>query len=134
MITVTVQGDTPELLAAHVAWLNAKLGGNNIVAEVKAKKTADKAIEKAAAKPEPAPQASAEVSADVELANDKTTAPSVGADPIDKAALQKVASAKSKTHGVEKVKDLIAKFGGKNINTTPDERLAELKTALEELA
>ena len=127
-ITVTVQGDTPELLAAHVAWLHAKLGGAEVIAEVKAKKTADKAIEKAASKPESAAPVQTEVAA-------AEVAPvPAAADPIDKAALQKIASAKSKTHGVETVKVLIAKFGGKNINSTPDEKLAELQTALEELA
>ena len=130
-ITVTVQGDTPELLATHVAWLHAKLGGAEVIAEVKAKRTAKEAIDKASSKPEPAAPAVSVAQAEEQQ---PTPTEQVAADPIDKAALQKIASAKSKTHGVEKVKELIAKYGGKNINTTPDEKLAELQTALDELA
>ena len=128
-ITVTVQGETPELLAAHVAWLHAKLGGAEVIAEVKAKRQAKEAIDKAASKPEPvAPEPVGEPAGEQPAQSQEATA------PIDKAALQKIASAKSKTVGVEKVKELIAKFGGKNINTTPDEKLVELQAALEELA
>ena len=130
-ITVTVQGDTPELLATHVAWLHAKLGGAEVIAEVKAKRQAKEAIDKASSKPEPAAPAVSVAQAEEQQ---PTPTEQVAADPIDKAALQKIASAKSKTHGVEKVKELIAKYGGKNINTTPDEKLAELQTALDELA
>jgi hypothetical protein len=128
MISINVQAETPELLTAHVAWLHAKLGGAEVIAEVKAKRTAKEAIDKAQSKPEPVAAIPAS-----EEKQEVAPAPAA-ADPIDKAALQKVASAKSKTHGVEKVKELIAKFGGKNINTTPDEKLVELQSALEELA
>lgn len=113
--------------------------------ESKAEKTAEAAVSKAKSKKKPqsaegeitdsdgSDQPSAQVAA-VEVA-DTTPAPiiSEAVTPADKAEIQKLAQAKSKTAGVEAVKTAIAKFGGKNINSTPDEKLIELKVALEAL-
>ncbi len=128
MITLTFQATDWDEMKATLAGVVAKV--EVAAAEVKAKRTAKEAIEKAASKPEPA----APVADAVAPSAPPAISPPEAAVPVDKAALQKIASAKSKTLGVEKVKELISRFGGKNINTTPDEKLAELQVALEELA
>lgn len=128
MITITVSGDTPEVIAAHTTWLAQKLGGIDLIKEVRAKQTAEKAIEKAiekaanTSKPEPTQD---------ESPSDTATPAQVNA--ADKAEVQRLAQGKSKTAGAEAVKNCIAQFGGKTINTTPAEKLAELRAALEAL-
>lgn len=67
-------------------------------------------------------------------AQSEAVAPSHSASSADKQAVQKLAQAKSKTSGAQAVKDAIARFGGKSINETPADKLAELKDALEALA
>lgn len=124
MITITVSGDTPEVIAAHTTWLAQKLGGIDLIKEVCAKQTAEKAIEKAAntSKPEP-----------IQDESPSDTATSAQVNAADKAEVQRLAQGKSKTAGAEAVKNCIAQFGGKTINTTPAEKLAELRAALEAL-
>jgi len=112
MITVTVQGDTPELLAAHVAWLHAKLGGEQVIAEVKARKQADKAIEKAKAEPAPAVEQ-----------------PTEAAIPASVATLEEVrAKLTAVSQGGKKaeVKALIAEYGVSSVTALPSEKYGEI--------
>ena len=125
MISITVTGDTPQILAAHVAWLSDKLGGTDVIADViehkekKAKVTAEKAISKAKDR-------DAEGSAPAH------------STPVDVAPtikeLMDLASAKSKIVGSERVKGVIGACGAKTIKELPADRLPELKLNLEMLS
>jgi hypothetical protein len=88
------------------------------VQEAEAQVVAEEAIEKAS---KPKKQKPVEV------------VPEAPAEEIDPAALQAIASAKSKTAGVSAVKDVIAQFGVTAIRLLDKEKLPELKLALEAL-
>jgi hypothetical protein len=130
MITITVTGEVPELIAAHLTWLADKFGGTNVITDViehKAKRTADKAISKAKEPAAPAPEAPSvphpETVADVSPVT-------VSAVPTIK-ELMDLASAKSKIVGSERVKGVIGACGAKTIKELPADRLPELKLNLE---
>lgn len=118
-INVSVKLDAGELAGAINNLAVAVTSMLAARAEARAETVAEKTIEKASAKSKP-------VAA-------KTPTPTPAQD-IDKAEVQKLAQAKSKTSGAVAVKECIAKFGGTQINTTPPEKLVELKAALEALA
>lgn len=94
------------------------------VKEAEAHVQAEEAIEKASKPKKPKPEP-------VEV---KVEQPTPAPTSIDKAEVQKLAQAKSRSAGVEVVKETIAKFGGTNINTTSADQLGALKEALEALA
>jgi len=128
MISINVQAETPELLAAHVAWLHAKLGGAEVIAEVKAKRTAKEAIDKASTKPE------AEIPATVEIQQVIAPAPAVEAPSITLEEVRAKLTAISQAGKKSEVKALIAEYGCTSVTALPAEKFSEILEKAEALA
>ena len=127
MTQFTIKIEAPEIAEAISNLAVAVTRMLDARAEAKAEVKTEQTIAKAAKKSSPVAGAAGDPAAGV------ATPPSVEPSSADKSEIQKLASAKSKVVGVEKVKAAIATFGGKNINETPADKLAELKVALEAL-
>lgn len=131
-ITVTLNCETPELLAAQVAWLHAKLGGAEVIAEVKARKTAKEAIDKAQSKPEPVAPAAATPEEPIRAAEAKTpdpqeaTAPGVTTDELRSLLLKY-----DDKHGSGKAKEILVKYKAKFAKDLSDSDRVAVKGELE---
>jgi hypothetical protein len=147
-ITVSVTGNTPDELKAHIAWLADKLGATSMMTDIikthietkPANDPAPAVVEEAVSKIETVINAAVAVEKTVSKAKDKaakTVEPSDVAAPADVTVtpkvLQDLAGEVSILVGSPKVKEVIASFGGSNIKAIPAEKYADLYAAIKAL-
>lgn len=146
-ITVSVTGNNPAELKAHIAWLADKLGATSIIKDVLTKRAAD--VEAAAAATEAVVKI--EQVFETAVAAEKVTKKAKGkaattVEPSDvlkvevaevagvsRTDLQALAANLSNKFGSTKVREVVSTFGAPRISGISDERLAEVKAALDEL-
>lgn len=149
-ITVSVTGNTPEELKAHVAWLADKLGATTMMSDIIKTHINEKhdqhnaAAEEAVGKIETVIEAAVSAEKTTKKANAKaetTVEPSDVADllqpteqhSITADQLQELAGNKKLIVGAPRVKEVIASFGATNIRLVPVEMYADLYAAIEAL-
>lgn len=147
-ITVSVTGNTPEELKAHVAWLADKLGATTMMSDIIKTHINEKhdqhnaAAEEAVGKIETVIEAAVSAEKTTKKAKVKaetTVEPSDVADlpteqhSITADQLQELAGNKKLIVGAPRVKEVIASFGATNIRLVPVEKYADLYAAIEAL-
>lgn len=120
-ITVSVTGDSPEQLKAHLSWLADKLGATTMMADVLSKnvETFKSDIVETVTN---------------EIKQHQASLPVETAQVVTIKDLQSICAEKANAYGMPRVKEEISKFGVSSVKELPEEKRTELMAAIKAIS
>lgn len=121
-ITVSVTGDSPEQLKAHLSWLADKLGATAMMTDVLAKNV------------ETFKSDIVETVTNEIKQHQQASLPVETVQTITIKDLQSICAEKANAYGMPRVKEEISKFGVSSVKELPEDKRAELMAAIKAIS